>query len=52
MNDKTREEHYRQRPTEPLPKTVRPALFLLLFLIAVTLCIAGAAALVDRLIYG
>lgn len=40
------------RPTEPLPKTFKPALTLLGVLFLVTAGIAVAAAVVDRLIYG
>ncbi|MBM1144868.1 hypothetical protein [Alloalcanivorax profundimaris] len=40
------------RPTEPLPKSFKPALTLLGVLFLVTAGIAVAAAVVDRLIYG
>lgn len=41
-----------QRPTEPLPGTVKPALRFLIFLGAVVAFVAIAAAIVDRTIYG
>lgn len=41
-----------QRPTEPLPGTVKPALRFLAFLGAVVAFIAIAAIIVDRMIYG
>lgn len=41
-----------QRPTEPLPGTVKPALKFLAFLGAVVAFIAIAAVIVDRMIYG
>ncbi len=41
-----------QRPTEPLPGTVKPALRFLAFLGAVVAFIAIAAVIVDRMIYG
>ncbi|MFN3712823.1 MAG: hypothetical protein ACK4SX_04110 [Alcanivoracaceae bacterium] len=41
-----------QRPTEPLPATMKPALKLVAFLAVVVACIAIAAILVDRTIYG
>lgn len=40
------------RPTEPLPRSVKPALFFLAFLFLVTAGIAIASYIVDRLIYG
>ena len=43
---------HRERPTEPLPKSVKPALLFLGFLFMVTVVIAGAAYVVDRQIYG
>lgn len=41
-----------QRPTEPLPKTARPALLFLLAITIVVLLIAASAVIVDRMIYG
>ena len=41
-----------ERPTEPLPGTIKPALKLLAFLGAVVAFIAIAAVVVDRMIYG
>ena len=41
-----------QRPTEPLPNTMKPALKLLGFLALVVAGIAIAAIIVDRMIYG
>jgi hypothetical protein len=41
-----------QRPTEPLPATMKPALKLVAFLAVVVAFIAIAAILVDRMIYG
>ncbi len=46
------EPPHRDRPTEPLPKSVKPALLFLGFLFMVTVMIAGAAYVVDRQIYG
>ena len=46
------ETRHRERPTEPLPKSVKPALLFLGFLFMVTVVIAGAAYVVDRQIYG
>ena len=40
------------RETEPLPKTVKPALLFLLFLAGVVATMAIAAYAVDRMIYG
>jgi len=50
MNDQQSKHH--DRPTEPLPKSVKPALLFLGFLFTVTVVIAGAAYVVDRQIYG
>ncbi|MBL4713716.1 MAG: hypothetical protein ABJQ98_06410 [Alloalcanivorax venustensis] len=50
MNDQ--QSRHRERPTEPLPKSVKPALLFLGFLFMVTVVIAGAAYVVDRQIYG
>ncbi len=41
-----------ERPTEPLPATIKPAMKLLAFLGAVVALIAIAAIVVDRMIYG
>lgn len=40
------------RQTEPMPSDWRPALRFLGFLMLVTALIAGASAVVDRMIYG
>ncbi|WP_157933794.1 hypothetical protein [Alloalcanivorax mobilis] len=40
------------RPTEPLPRSVKPAVLFLGFLFLVTAGIAAACYVVDRLIYG
>jgi len=43
---------HRERPTEPRPKTVKPAMLFLGFLFMGTAVSAGAAYMVDRQIYG
>ena len=40
------------RETEPLPRSVKPALLFLGFLFAVVMGIAGVSYFVDRLYYG
>jgi len=50
MNDS--DNHKPQRPTEPLPDTMKPALRLVGFLVLVVGFIAAAAIVVDRMIYG
>jgi len=50
MQDPESRQH--ERPTEPLPKSVKPALLFLGFLFMVAVVIAGAAYVVDRQIYG
>ena len=50
MRDPESQNH--ERPTEPLPRSVKPALLFLGFLFMVTVTIAGAAYVVDRQIYG
>lgn len=49
---KNKRESPSSRPTEPLPKSVKPALVFLGFLTLVTIGIAIASYIVDRLIYG